>query len=263
VSLACAVPALAQEQDADEVARKLSNPAAANWSLASNVDFNWFGGDLPGAGGQSSVSYLFQPGLPTPIESIGHNLLFRPAVPVFFNQPMYDAGTGEFESAGFQLGNIAFDLALGATKESGLLYFFGVVGTIPTATVEDLKGQWAFGPEVALGIIKPWGVMGALVSHSWDVEGGDRKTNVTGGQYFYAFSLGGGWQLAAGPTFSYDHEGGAFTFPVGTGVSTTTFLGGTPLKVSTQVWYYVSRPDAFGSDWTWRLTFAPVIGALW
>ena len=48
------------------------------------------------------------------------------------------------------------------------------------------------------------GVAGVLASHQWDVEGGDRETKITGGQYFYAFPLGGGWQIAAGPTWSYD-----------------------------------------------------------
>jgi hypothetical protein len=251
------------QEDADEVARRLSNPAEPNWSLTSNFDATWFGGDLPNAQDQFAVNYLFQPAIPTPIESIGYNLLFRPAIPVFFNQPIYDGGTSEFSSSGFQLGNISFDLALGTTTESGLLYFFGVVGSLPTATLDDIKGQWAFGPEFAVGVAKPWGVVGALVSHQWDVEGGVEKTNVTGGQYFYAFTLGGGWQIAAGPTYSYNWETDAFTLPLGTGVARTVFAGTTPIKLSTQLWYFVSRPDAFGSDWVLRITIAPVIGALW
>ena len=87
--------------------------------------------------------------------------------------------------------------------------------------------------------------------------------NVFGGQYFYAFGLGGGWQLAAGPSFSYDWESDELTLPIGTGIATTKIVGTLPLKIATQVWYYVDRPDAFGSDWVFRLTLTPVVKALW
>lgn len=40
----------------------------------------------------------------------------------------------------------------------------------------------------------------ALVSHQWDVAGeDDYDTSVTGGQYFYAINMGGGWQINGSP----------------------------------------------------------------
>ena len=49
--------------------------------------------------------------------------------------------------------------------------------------------------------------MGILLTHQWDVAGEDDfDTSITGGQYFYNFNLGKGRQIAAGPTFSYNHE---------------------------------------------------------
>ena len=65
-----------EEKSADELARELSNPTAPVGSMTSNIDFRTFQGDLPGAGDQSSVSYLFQPSIPFP-QSNGYNLLFR------------------------------------------------------------------------------------------------------------------------------------------------------------------------------------------
>ncbi len=125
--------AVAQEQDADELAHKLSNPMAAVGSLNLLPDFTGFTGDLPEAKDQSSFSITFQPSLPKP-GVLGFNLLFRPAIPILFSQPYYDSDAGKFEKAGFNLGNIGFDLALGKTTESGRLYFYGIVGDIPAAT---------------------------------------------------------------------------------------------------------------------------------
>ena len=260
LTAASMVAAQEQAQDADELARQLANPARANWAMGLNMDYTLFGGDLPGAGDQSSFGMVFQPQMPTILGDSGYNLLFRPAIPFFFNQPIYN-GT-DYDSSGFQLGDIGFDLALGTTTESGILWLAGLVGSVPTGTDDRLKGQWAFGPEFAAGVVKPWGVVGALFSQKWDVAG-DGDTNVLGGQYFYAFALSNGWQFGAAPTFSYDWTTEQFAFPLGAGLTKATFAGTLPLRLQGQVWYWVARPDAFGSDWTLRFTVTPVIKALW
>ena len=113
--------------------------------------------------------------------------------------------------------NIGVDLALGKTTEGGLLYFFGIVADIPAATILELRGQWAFGPEFALGVVKPKFIGGALLFQKWDVESGPRKTSIFGGQYFYAILLKGGNVIGAGPTLSYNWDTKEFTFPIGTG----------------------------------------------
>jgi hypothetical protein len=257
-------------QDADAVARELANPTAAVASMTSNFDFATFAGDREGAGDQSSFSYVFQPGIPFP-QGNGYNLLFRPAVPVFFNQPL-PVTVGDmpsYRSSGANLGEIGFDLAYGTTTESGILALGGLVGTLPTATDEALgKDQLALGPEFALGVIQSWGVVGGLAAHQWDVAGGADgvETSRTTIQYFYAFTLGGGWQLAASPVIAYDHtaaDGDGLLFPVGTGIAKTTLIGTMPLKLSVQVWKYVARPDAFGNDWTIRITISPVLKVPW
>ena len=196
VALAGAPAPARAQQSADELARELSNPTAAVAGLTSNFDFTTFTGDLPGAGDESSISYLFQPSLPFP-QANGNNILFRPAIPVVFNQPLpVTVGTMPgFESSGANLGEIGFDLAYGGTTEGGVLALAGMVGTLPTATDDALgKDQLALGPEIAIGVVKPWGVLGGLVAHQWDVAGGAEgvETSRTTIQYFYAFTLGGG-----------------------------------------------------------------------
>jgi hypothetical protein len=143
-----------------------------------------------------------------------------------------------------------------------------VAGSIPTAT-DDAVGldQWLLGPELIFAYMQPWGVLGVLASHQWDVAGDDHfDTSITGGQYFYSFNIKDGWVFAAGPTFSYNHKAGSgnkLTLPVGIGVSKTAFIGGRPWRFGLQYWYYVESPDNFGPQHQLRLQIAPVIKLPW
>jgi hypothetical protein len=249
-----------EQESADDLAQKLSNPTAAIGSLTLNLDYISYGGDLPDASGQSSFNLLFQPSLPKPL-NIGFNLLFRPAIPINVQQPYFNGV--EFENSGFGLGNIGFDLALGKTNEKGLLYLFGMVGSIPTASQKEVRGQWAFGPELLIGIVKKKFVGGLLLTQQWDVESGPRSTNILGGQYFYAIPIGKGQNIAAGPAYSYNWDTKDFTFPLGTGYNKVTSIGKTPFKWAIQVLYYAAKPDPFGPSWQIRLSLAPVVNLPW
>jgi len=253
--------AMSQEEpeDADAIAKRLSNPAAANWSIGNNFDFISHTGSLDGAGGQTSWTYLLQAA--TPVKLSRGTILIRPGVPVLLSQTVPTADGYESVSG---LGDIGFDLAYGYTSpETGILYFVGAVGTIPTNNLEHVPNLWSFGPEAALGIVKSWGVVGILVSQQWDLSDGPHERNLGGGQYFYAISLGGGWQFAGGPTFSYQWKPKQWSLPIAGGLAKTLLLGNMPLKIFGQVWYYVEQPELFGPDWQFRLTISPVIKGLW
>jgi hypothetical protein len=267
------VTALAQEDQAeekqatsaDEIARELANPNTVLGSLNFNLDYQTYKGDLPGASDQSSTRLTFQPVLPYPIGN-GVNFYLRPAVPIVISQDV--PVIGGFDSKGVELGDISFDAAVGKSLPGGYVVVGGVVGTLPTAT-DDALGldQWLLGPEAALAKIYEWGVLGLLVSHQWDVAGEDSfSTSITGGQYFYTFNLGNGWQISSSPTFSYNHKapsGQGWTFPVGFGVSKTTIMNGRPWKFGLQYWQYVEQADAFGPDWQVRFTVTPVVSLPW
>lgn len=256
-----------EEKSAAEIAAELSNPTAAVAGLSSNFNFTEYDGNLPGADDQRGWNYLFQPSFPFPQDN-GKNVLLRPAIPLLLKQPVFDSATSTWSDEG-ALGDVSFDLAYGGTNsETGVLMLYGLVGTIPTAT-DDAVGsdQWQLGPEFAIGVVKSWGVVGALITHKWDV-GGDRttNTNITGGQYFYAFPFGDGtWQVAAGPSWSYNHElvGEKWTLPVGIGLSKTTRIGSMTWKFAFQYWNYVKAPDAFGEESLLRFTVTPVISVPW
>ncbi|MGW8187153.1 MAG: hypothetical protein ACWGNK_07795 [Desulfobacterales bacterium] len=253
------------EQSAEEVANELANPNTALGFLAFQLDYITFDGDLPDAGDQHAWKLNFQPSLPYPIGE-GVNFFLRPFFPVILDQPV--PVSGGFEDKGVDLGDISFDAAVGKSFSSGLVLIGGMVGTLPTATNNDLGlNQWLLGPEAFVGWKFKWGFLGALFNHQWDIAGeDDYSTSITGGQYFYTINLKDAWQIQAQPTWSYNHEaesGSKWTFPLGIGVSKTIIIGKTPWKFSLQYWNYIAAPDAFGPEQQIRFQVAPVVPLPW
>jgi hypothetical protein len=254
------------QPSAEEIAAELSNPNTTMGTMNFNIDYTRFDGDLPGAGSRDATRILFQPSLPYPLDDTT-NVFMRPAVPVVVKQDI-PTGVGKWDDVTWELGDISFDLGLGKTLPGGIIAVGGLVGTLPTAT-DDAVGldQWLLGPELALAMVRPWGVAGALLTHQWDIAGeDDYDTSITGGQYFYAFNLGNGWQINSNPTFSYNHEARSdnkLSFPLGIGVSRTMLLGGRPWKFGVQYWHYIEAPDDFGPDYQVRFTVSPVVALPW
>ncbi len=262
------VASAAEEKSVDEVAKELSNPAGSLASLNTNIQYTEYTGDLPRSDDQESWALTLQPTLPFPVGDKGRRIIFRPLVPVPINQPVFNPEKGKFEDADVNLGDITYDLVYAGThmksKTNGFLWGAGAAGTLPTATNGDLGGnQWRLGPEGFGGIIRKWGLVGALVSHQWNVGGSnDTYYSTTTSQYFYAIGLGNGWQLASSPVISYDWQADkdeAWTVPVGFGVAKTTRIGNMPWKFQFQVQKYVVTPDTFGPDWLVKFTITPVV----
>jgi len=115
------------------------------------------------------------------------------------------------------------------------------------------------------GKIGSWGAVLGLLTHQWDVARSDNKDiNVTSFTYVYAFALGGGWQIAAAPVITYDHEAtnnNELTFPLGIGIAKTSIIKGRPWKFQLQYWNYVEANDAFAPEHQIRLSISPVVSA--
>ncbi len=242
----------------------MANPATPLSSIGNNFEYRSFKGDLPGADDQDSWTYTLQPSFPFSMGD-GAILALRPAFPVVLDQPVFDAGMGDFADKGVELGDISFDLVYGKTSKTGLITLGGVFGVLPTATDDAIgSDQWRLGPEALIGIARDWGVVGALIFHQWDVAGGDDEpdTNITSFNYLYAIGLGGAYQLASGPTITYDwnaDSGQEWTVPLGIGLAKTVILGTTPVKMQAQLFYYLEQPDAFGPEWGFKLSVSPVV----
>jgi hypothetical protein len=251
----------AHAQTADEVALELSDPASPLASLANKFEYRIYDGDLPGAGDETGFRYIFQPAFPFAREN-GDKIIFRPAFNFPIDEPYFDPDAGHFRSGG-GIGDIGFDLAYAPKTDGHVSWGVGIVGGLPTGTNKNLRGDnWTLGPEAFFAYIDTWGLIGAFATHSTKIAGDGLDANLTTIQYFYFASLGGGWQLGAGPTISYDWEatsGNHWNVPIGMGVSKTTTVFGRPLKLNVELDYSVVRPDIFGAEWLLKFSFTPVI----
>ena len=156
VTAADTQPASPQEMSAEEVARELANPNTPLASLNFKSQWTHWDGDLLGAGGRDSATFLFQPGFPFPVGE-RRNIFLRPAISYLVDQPVVDANTGEVESkSGF--GDIGYDFAYGYAMKSGWQVVGGVVGSVPSGSSGLSSRTWTLGPELALAKLNRWGV---------------------------------------------------------------------------------------------------------
>lgn len=247
-------------QSADEVAKELANPNTALASLNFKSTFTSYQGDLSGADDESGFVTLFQPVLPFPLEN-GDKIIFRPAIPLIGDQPVFDGASMNFDSES-GLGDSGFDLIYAITKGS-VLSGIGLIGTVPTATDELLgKDKWSIGPEVFIGRLSKTSVVGALVGHQWDIAGDDdvvEDVSLTTINLFGVYLPGGGWNFGSSPIITHDSEIDQWTVPLNINAGKTMVFGGRPWKFNLAVNYYVEQADPFGPDWSIDFQITPVV----
>jgi hypothetical protein len=257
-----------EKKSSDEIAKELSNPAGSLASLNLNIQYMAYEGDLRNSRDQGSTSLIFQPVLPFPVGDKGRRIIFRPAITLPFDQPTFNVSENDFDSENFNMADTGFDLFYCGTdktsKRTGYLWGLGLAGTLPTATNDVIGGnQWRFGPEVFGGFIRKWGIVGVLVNNQWNTGGSnDEAYSVLNAQYFYAYGLGKGMQIASGPTVTYDWHADsdeALTLPIGLGFSKTAMIGNAPFKFQLQIQKFLEQPDSFGPDWLIKFTITPVV----
>lgn len=252
---------------ADEVAKQLANPNNSLAQLVFRNQFRWYDGDLPNASDQNSYTMLFQPIFPFPLKPTASggkaNLFVRPAIPLLVDQPVPTVNNGAFSYDKISaLGDIGFDVAYGVTEKSGLLWAYGMVGTLPAASKHEVAGkQLRLGPEGLLAQFTKTSVLGIFPSHQWNVAGwGENKSySTTQVQFFGRYLPGGGWSIGTTPIMDYNWKTKDWTVPLNLTISKTVKAGDTPVKLEVEVNYYVESPDAFGPKWMIGLNITPVV----
>jgi hypothetical protein len=205
--------------------------------------------------------------LPTlPFKLGSGNLVVRPSFPFSAAPVPHEAG-GWSTERGFGDMNIVANW--GRAEASGLLWSIGLTSALPTASNEALgNDQWQLGPAAILGLLKPWGVLGAFWQHWFGLnpEEGEDAVNLGTLQLFYWFSLGNGWQVGGSPTASANYVTAQdidFSVPLNLGIAKTFVFGSTPLKTTLQGQYFVTRPDVVGPSWGVFLQVTPVVRVPW
>lgn len=242
---------------ADEIAAELSNPNTAVASLTFKNQFRWFEGDLPDADNQSNYTLLFQPSLPFVLEG-GNKVIFRPAIPLIFDQPVPAAGGGFEGESG--LGDIAFDLVYAPKRDDDILLAYGVISSLPTATNDLGSDRWTLGPEVFVAKTYSKGLYGVFPSHQWDIAGsGDQDISLTTIQPLFTYLPGGGWNVGTAPSITYDWEAEQWTVPLQLNFGKTVVMNGRPWKLAAEINYYVEKADPIGPEWMVSLNVTPVV----
>jgi len=265
----------------DDIARALSNPVSAITYLANDFEYRTYQGDLPGAGDQTSEFYRFRPSMGIPLAN-GRNILLRAAVPIHLSQPKYVADReyydflirqkadtmptdGAFETGHSFEGDLAYNIAYGGVNDNNWITMYGIAGVLGTSKDSSAaRNLNLLGPEVALGKVTDWGVIGAWATHLVNVSGDgpeDIDTALTSVKVFFAYSLGNGWQVFSNPIITYDWEaasGNKLLLPIGGGVSKITRIGKMPLNLALDIQNYIVSPDAYGPEWLLKFSITPV-----
>ena len=247
-TLALASPALA-EDNADELAKKLSNPVAAMISVPLQSNFE-FGAGVDGDG--LAYTMNVQPVVPIQI-SDDWNIISRTILPIAYSDflPPPDGDT-------FGLGDITQSLFFSPTAPGpgGIIWGVGPAFLIPTATDDFLgSGKFGIGPTaVVLEQTGPWTV-GVLANHIWSVVGEDdrEEVNQTFLQPFLAHALWRGATLNLNTESTYDWVADQWTVPINLGITQVFKIGDQAMSIQVGGKWYAEAPDG-APDWGIRTT---------
>jgi hypothetical protein len=219
---AYALPAQAQDEDAAELAKKLSNPVASLISVPLQYNYDTYGGMNDGA----TVHLLnVQPVIPISLNE-EWNLITRTIVPLLDRQgfaldAMNKSGLGDIVATQYFSPN---------SPTAGWIWGVGPAELLPTASDEFLGSKkWGLGPTaVALRQTGPWTV-GFLGSHIWSVGGDDARADIslTSLQPFVSYVTKTYTTFAVLTETTYDWEGKQWSVPV-------IFLAAQMLKIGPQ-----------------------------
>ncbi len=244
-SLACAQEGSAPPAagNADELAKKLSNPVAALISVPIQYNYDeTFGDD----GYRHTVNV--QPVIPISI-SEDWNLISRTILPIISQEDLIP-GT---DQSGF--GDIVQSVFFSpkAPTASGLIWGVGPAALLPTGSNEFSADTWAAGPTAV--VLKQEGrlTIGALANHLEDFSG-DAEISATFVQPFLSYGLGKGRTVGFNTESTYDWEAEQWTIPVNLTYSQVKKFGGQLVSIGGGARAYLESPTG-GPDWGVRVIF--------
>jgi hypothetical protein len=248
-SLALATPARAQDDQAAELAKQLSNPIASLISVPLQYNLDDYGGANDGA---AVSKLLVQPVVPFSLNE-DWNLITRTIIPLVDQQDFPLAAMNESG-----LGDITTSLYFSPKSPTagGWIWGAGPVLLLPTAT-QDVLGteKWGIGPTgVVLKQSGPWTV-GLLAGHIWSVAGDDSRNDVsaTTMQPFFSYTTKMHTTVGAYTESVYDWKGEQWQVPLIVQAGQLFKIGPQIMQLAVAGKYWAEAPDNGPEGWGLRL----------
>jgi hypothetical protein len=236
-------------QDANELAKKLSNPIASLISVPIQYNFDQRYGPLDD--GQKQVLNI-QPVIPISLNE-DWNMISRTILPLVWQEDLAP-GAGSQHGIGDVVQSLFF-----SPKEptKGLIWGIGPVFLLPTGTDPMLSGEkWGTGPTaVALTQKNGWTV-GMLANHIWSFAGDEsrKEINATFLQPFISYTTPEAWTYTLNTESTYDWNATTWSVPINAQVSKLLRFGNQPVSLGVGARDWAESPAGGPEGWAFRAT---------
>jgi len=248
------------QENAEAMAKKLSNPVASLISVPIQVNYD----ENIGLADGYKITTNIQPVIPISLNQ-EWNLISRTIVPIVSQEdviglPVQTPQGVRIVDSGHQAGSgdILQSLFFSPKEPTagGLIWGAGPVFLIPSAS-EDLLGSGKFGlgpTAVLLKQEKGW-TYGILTNHVWSVAGEDDRKDVSATflQPFLSYTTKKATTFLVNTESTYDWEGENWSVPVNFGVSQLFKIGSQLVQVGGFARYWADSPDSGPEGWGARI----------
>jgi len=238
------IPQAPPADDAESLAKKLSNPVASLISVPFQANMD-FGVGLTDSGNKATLN--IQPVIPISISSSA-NLIVRTIMPVVFQTDIRGDNVSDFG-----LGDVTQSFFFSPKKPTagGIIWGVGPVFLYPTGTSKyTTADKWGAGPTIV--VLKQFGptTVGLLANHIWSVAGSSSRPDISSTflQPFVSYTTKRATTYGINTESTYDWKSKQWSVPINVTVAQLVRIGKQPVSFTLGGRYYVARPQ-FGPDW--------------
>lgn len=244
-ALLVALPSMAQDHGAADLAKQLSNPISSLISLPFQLNYDQdMGPDHDG----HRYTLNVQPVVPFSI-SQDWNLISRTILPLIDQDDVVPGTNGE---SGLGDTVQSFFFSPKAPTDNGLIWGVGPVLLLPTAT-DDLLGseKWGAGPTAV--VLKQEGhlTFGALANHIWSFAGESDRADLSSTflQPFLSYTTPSAWSFTLQTESTYDWKTEEWNVPIGLFVAKVARFGKQPVQFQFGPRYYAEHTENGPRGW--------------